>query len=1488
MGLRPRTARRLALAGGIVFILVTGVVVAVTLPKFQNRRQIEAFERNGLTAHEAGRHAEAVQLLGRHIRGMGERPVEPETRLAFARSRAELEVADGGHLTAAIGVYREYLRERGEDRKASEELLELFIKTGQWVEARELSSRLRPAELGSARESDRRVLRNEALARFAINRNDPMIARIEDRLLELPSPEFADVWRAYTRAIGNEDLERAESLVARFEQGAPDSLGLAVVKAIVGVDGLSIEDAAAELARVLALDPITGASTGEVTLDDDELVRAMLLLFESWRQESLVIGVLRKAVAHSNDPDFGRMLARRLYWSGQGGEIAGLPRKTASGRPVVDIDGYAALHRLDTEPGRGVDELLAAVAAVTDDFRAQGWKRAIEARLHSAAGKLVDARTSATQAVERYPFEPTLRLILGDIHEQTGRFAEASESWQLATQLAGAGVWVTPEARRIQALIRNGRFAEAGLAADALMEVQRQSGLRRTVIESLLLQLQVRAQLAVVFQLDPAKAQESLTVARSLQNVGDESLTIDTLLAAAAMEGTLRNLDGARRDLAALVERPMSPSQMGRANEIDLAFGLDFFGAAQESVLRETTDPAAALRNLLAYIAVANPSDRPQRVDEVISFLGRAVSAATADQRAAWLRTDAVVRDQIGHPSAVQAWRAALAADPENIELLTSAVESESMITDRQFVEDTINRIVQLTGSQGRTLPSRLRLARARAIFGTVPTRQTRDEALVIVRAIVVSEPENVNARTVLGNMLQFACPPQVPAPNRFERDLAGAVDQYLAAAQLVGGPASLGYLLTAARLSSEAGNEARARQILSDLVIRARTSPMPRSILARELARLSDTQASARFLEELFTTAPAAERVDLGLFLTQAYIATNSTQRAVALLDQIVAGGGSMSRAQLTELVARYEQVGRSDRAQALLSDLSRFGLSPADAERMRAEQAIQARNFASAVSILTALAQSQPDDPSIWLTLIDAQFRTGDVAGAESSVEQALSRHPDHPDLTFWKQMVGGDPAAAVLGRFEGSNQAQGMRLAIERVRAYDSAKEGMSREARLTELGVLRDAFAANAAVQKYVLRERAELGDAPASMASDAIAAHRRFPQDEELLRFAAILSLQAGRHDDAMRFATSLRSLTLGPTTEADLIFSQAAQAVGNFQAIVDRLSTTIDRAISNPDDPQQLAVIYLYSTGMLRTGGEAGIRSRLEPLARRSAEFRANVWIPLAAGEVQQAVQAESWLRTAEQAGARGLEPQLVEGWIALSNRFPNRAQEFATNAVRLVLPQVAAMPDDFGLVLASARALQRQGETQDRSSASEVFAQAEEFFVRAGAMQPENPNHLFNAALCADAAGRPGAAERFYRRLLVDFSGNDLFTAAVRNNLAGVISRSDPTPERLREAQGLANDAIAFQRIGAFFGTRGWIRLALGDLANAEADFREIIQDDPAAVEGWLGLAAVASRAGDRPGDVEQAAGRLRSLISSTPLSGELQVKAEMYGVQW
>ncbi len=1489
MGLRPRTARRLALAGAIVFLLVLAAAVAFTLPKFQNRRQIEGFQRDGLLAHEEGRHGTAVVLLGRHLRGMGDRPVDPAVRLAFARSRAELEASDGGHLPAAITVYREYLREVSDDREASRELLGLFVRTGQWVEARELAGRLRASNLAQVADAELEVLRLEAVARLAINAADPLIEQLEDRLLGAEPPQFVDVWRAYTRAIAGNNPERADSIVSKYSESAPDSLGVGVMQAVVGSDGLSLDDAAGVVAGVLGLDAQTGADTRDVPLADDELSRAMVLLAGAWRQEPLVLGVLARAAASSNDPDFARLLARRRYWAGRGDDLLAQPTTTAGGGVVADVLGYAAMARFDRNESDEVETLLSQLRTVQDDFRAPAWVGILEARKQTESGKLVEARASATKAIEAYPFEPTFRYVLGDIHDRMGRLSEASDAWRLASELAGPGVWTAPETRRVLALLRAGRATEAGAAADEMVGTVRSTGGRRTIVEALIIQLQVNAQLAVLSQLDLTTAGESMQVARALRDSVPGPLRIDCMLHIAAFEAAVGNQDGARTELRAAIDAGLTGPQAGRAEEVDLAFGLGVFSAVDAVTLDPPpTEPGAAIRTVMVYIT-ASESDavRSDRVSQSLAFLADRIATAEPSNRAAWLRADAIVKSQIRHEGAGVAWRSALAASPTDLELLTEAIESEPLVYDRDFVESSLARITELTATQGRTLPSRLRLARARSIFGREPTRQSREEALLIVRAVVVAEPENVSARTVLGNMLQFPCPPQVQAPNRYERDLTGAVEQYLAAARLVRGRVAIGYLIQAASLSFEAGNEPQARQILLDVIGLSRTTPIAWNSIARDLTRFTDAQFSARLLEDMFASATGGERTDLGLFLVQTYLGSGDHARAAAVLDRIVASRPTLTAMQLADIASRFAQAGRPDRAEAVLTDVTGFGLQPRDAGRIRAEMAFRSRDLSEAIRILTDLTRTDPADASVWIALVEAMYRSGDSEGATEAADRALAIHPDDTDLQFWRETLSGNVADAVLRRVSASGQPQSIRLAIQRVEAYESKKQTLDRGARLAELKALRESFSGNASVLKYVFRERAELGDDATSLAADALTDHRRFADDEELLRFAAIAVLNAGRYDDAMRLATRLRGLSRGSTHEPDMIFVQAAQAIGNHAAVIDRLGPSVEAALTDAGNDISQRILFVHSRSAILAGLESAVRTRLEPLARSSPQFRSRVWLPLAAGSVTPQAQAESWMRSAEQMGLGGMEVQAAESWLALSERFPVRAEQFAANGVRLALAHLAQFPDDLQAVSMAAVASQRQAEAMPPETASDTFAQAEELFVRAATIQPENPNHLFTAAICADAAGRPSQAEQYYRTLLTRQTSNDLFTAAVRNNLAGILSRENPTPPRLAEALQFANAAVGFGDIGAFHGTRGWIHLAQANHEAAEADFRRVAQLDQAAVEGWLGLAAVLKASGRAESDVQTAIGRVRQATAGSPLSRELDIKAKKYGLE-
>jgi tetratricopeptide (TPR) repeat protein len=519
--------------------------------------------------------------------------------------------------------------------------------------------------------------------------------------------------------------------------------------------------------------------------------------------------------------------------------------------------------------------------------------------------------------------------------------------------------------------------------------------------------------------------------------------------------------------------------------------------------------------------------------------------------------------------------------------------------------------------------------------------------------------------------------------------------------------------------------------------------------------------------------------------------------------------------------------------------------------------------------------------------VALVDVLFRAGNTEAATSRVEEALTLHPENEDLLFWRQMVSGNLAQAVLMRASEGAQSQSVRLAVERVESYEGRKSSMDREARLAELRELRSSFSGNVPVLKFVFRERSELEEDPALLAADAIADQRRFVNDEELLRFAAFAALRGARYDDAMRLATRLRGQTRGATTDADLIFAQAAQAAGNHAAAVDRLVPMIDAAMAAPAELQNRQIILLYSRSAILAGNESAVRSRLEPVVRSSSEVRSEIWIPLAAGVVVPASRAESWMRAAEQMGVAGMEVRAAEAWLALAERFPEQAESFTANAARIALVHVGAFPDDLAAVAMAGLASQRQAEARPLEVASELFAQAEEFFVRASQMQPENPNFLFTAAICADAAGRPRQAEGHYRTLLGRFPSTDLFGAAIRNNLAGVLSRENPTPARLAEGLQLANQAVGSQEIAAFYGTRGWIHLAQDSHQPAQADFRRVTELDPSSAEGWLGLAAASKDSGGDPADWGQHLERARQTAGPSGLSRELRIKAQTYAIE-
>lgn len=1481
MGLRPRTARRLALIASLLVLLVGGGVAFFTIPKLQNARQLRGFQREGMVAHEEGRHSDAVMKLGRFLRAMRDKPVDPEVRLAFARSRVEWEAANGGHLPAAIAVYREYLREKPDDREASIELLGMFVRTGAWTEARDLAVRLRPNEIPLVSDEQLEIIRHEVSARIALNPTDPLILQIEDRLLAAEHPTFGDAWRAFSRSEQAGNAERSGMILDAYTAARPDSVGSRFLKAWYAADGLGMKERTELVAEALNLDIASSEWISETDLENPELVRIAAALFEAVGRSDLALRVLESA-AEMDPAEFGVALIRRLYWSGQFERVLGL----AGGGPESaesDLFGYAAFIAQDRKDAALLEGFVAKLTERDTDFRALGWLKAIEARSKLAAGDAVGARIQATSAIEQYALEPTFRLLMGDIHDRLGRSADAIESWSIAEDLAKPAIWPEPGIRRITALMRAGRLIEAGDAAVRLVE---QTPFN---LQSLLVRIQTDAVLARSGLLNAERLQRSLDIARVLREQlgnGDRS---EISLIIASLEAGLGNKEAAKAELALVLGTNSGSQIVAEAMSIDQAFRLGLATKLGPVELPDrATDPESALRVALHYVN-DNVDDRKNRVLEAIGMLDAGTTASKPETRAAWLRAGAAFRDATGEESAAAAWKAALAADPKNIALLTEAIESNALGYDAEFVQASIDTIVELTATQGRTLPSRLRLARARSIFGRTPTKQRRDEAISIARAVVATEPQNLAARTLLANMLQFPCPPTVQGRDRFSPDLTGAIEQYVAAASLIPGPEAFAYLLKAADLHIIAGNETQARQLLLDLLVRTRGDTASQERIAFELNRIGDSQTANRLLGELFASSDGASKVSIGLQLAETAIAANDRARAETVLRGII-GIKPMTVGQLADLAGKLRKIGLASDVDRVLADAEGYGLSEREAILVRAQVAAGSGNGELAVQLLTAATEKDPNDADTWKALIRVLVDQGRGDEAAAQADRALAVFPDDDALKYWKQIALNDPAAAIRIMTERPDADEALKLAIKRVEDYDARRETLTRDQRLAELRDLASAFPGNAAVIKFVFRERFELGDDPATLADAAVAASRRLVGDEDILRMAAEATFRAGRFTESARIAAEWRGRTRGSPLQPDLYAAQAAQSLGDDKAVLDRLEPYLAAATSAPDEAGSPTVLLLYGRSAIRLRGEPAARARLEPVARQSERFRASVWLELAAIDVPQASSAADWLRLAEQLGVSGSEILLAEAWMDLAQRFPQRGAEFAMNAVRVSASTIEIRGEDVRSVEAAGRANLLWAEYLPENEAANAFAQAESFFARAAQLDPSNQSHRFQAAGAASRAGRPYEAERHYRQIIEDPTSEGLLLAAARNNLAGLLSLVDPNPTRLREAEGLSQQAASFQPpIAAFHGTRGWVLLGLGRAEEAADAFQEAARLDNRSIEAWAGLSIARKASGSPQELVDEAMNQARGLKSEVgPITAELRQRLTVAGVDW
>ncbi len=1475
MALRPKTARRLILVAAALLIVGLGGVAALVVPKWQRSRQIAQFEQDGLEASRAGRHVEAMTLLSRHVRGVGEANVQPEVFLALARSRREVEAPLDAHFEAAVSHYRSYLRLVPDDQDVIAELVSALAGARQWSDVIEEAGRIRPSDLSAAPSSMVPVLRDEVRARTALRPTDPQIPAIEERLLAEQPPAFVDIWRACMRRQRAGDQAGVVALARSVTADEPDSLQSKLLNAMLiapseegaptGQPDELIVWVQGQMGSVLGIGP-QAAQGIDPDLNDAELVRVVLDYLDSFGQAQMSVELLERASATRADPDLLAELARRYLFLERFEDLSIL-EPGIDGRQVPDVLGYQAYLAIQNNDIEDLNAIRRELESIEGSYRAAAWLDVIKSDDERRSGVLPESRAAMARAVEKHALDPVIRLLQGDVFASLEQYDQALPAWQNASLAADRVIWVHPMLRRADLLVELHRASEAQQIVDDALAgtdsiryiahphfarlVAGVAAARGMLLQAPVSDLQRAADYAVLSSENNPREQVGrlgLDVIRCFVLISEE-----------------RRAEGVEL-LVKFLQDCDDPRLIAEARALDWQFGL---GAAVAAGLNEDLPAEVGGAEIASILATGYANGRQLGDDRVVTatqWFDRMMAAAPPADRVDWLLARAKLTSAFQPELAEKAWDDVLAAGGDRLDVLSAAVQSTQRGLDRTFVEQSIAKIRDITQTQGRELPGHLRLARGRAIFGgadtgTATTSQARDEAVSVLRSVVTAEPRNLLAWRTLAFMLA-AEPP--PGSDAYTPDFAAAIAQLQAASALVSGPALIDILFDIEDLAVRLPDGADlSRQTLTRIAELIQQNPDAIETIADRLRRSGNFVGAIALYEKAMADMSGPQKADVGILLAKTYAALGEAAAANRLLDSLASNDG-LTIEQVVAIADEMAANGSVERARGLLTGLARFGFRPAQQRYIRAMFDLRFTGVEQAESGLREAVAMEPTLALAWRGLAELLLSQNRTDEASEVLAQALESHPSDPDLIRLSAIARGE----VPSSFDA-----GAREAFEMVRRFEQSRESMPPAEQIEYLRTLGAKFPANGAVQAFVLPLRLELNEDPAAIAADARRAALRFPQNPRIAAVAAQATLLSATPEEAIPLIRNWRGLETGSRRSPDTYLAAAQLDARIPRAALETISPYLDTAIESPNEPLNAQTIVLWARAQLRLGNRREVLERLAPLVRADEQFRWTGWLDIVTAEAPDAPTAVEWMGMASQAGeSTEYAGNIANAWLRLSTRFPEAASDLLRRSIAVTDTLVQNGSTDLRAIASRAEALSRLA-ALDADAAVQLHRQAAEAFVRADQIDPADLNFLFGAARSADRAGDRSAAMQHYRTLLARPNCTGFFRAAVQNNLAMVIVRTTPRGDELaREAVSLAEQAVAFRNLGGFVSTRGWAKLAAGDPTAAAADFTTATGLDPGSAESWAGLAIALKASGADQTRVESALRRANELRGESP----------------
>lgn len=1198
---RRRRRFRLGLIFGVLLLVAGGVGLRWAMVSGDaTDTAVDPRRDAGIAAFSAGDEAEVIAQLGPYVRDGGD---DVEAMFALASTQMKRADRDPALMIEAISGLRRVLNKQPAHAPAAELLLPVFTDFPRGVE----EEGLRIADRLLRAESEHPVaLRAKAVFLANTGRDQEALAvattYLQKKSADVRLQRLALDLMKRRQQPSTALLDYAEAL----RQSDPQQPAFALVQAYAYLIADDRESA------TQVLDALTQQSPS-----DEAFVREQVSLMDGANMFGQVLSYLEKLHGEKSAALPIDELIRRRFESGRGQEamalIETLERPTVTQRTLRAL-GLMGLNR--------VDEAQSVIAEFeATDGRAN---RAIAALLSTmkVAGRqgldaVIDAGREVQDAGVRNPY---LDLVVAEAYEQSGQADRAITRYQSALRQRPS--WAAPCLGLAELYLSQDNPSQAvGYAAAA---VHRQpTGINGRIL------------LAEAFAGDPTKLSgtqknEVLSLIDQVQRAQPgEPRTMSLRISVLAGTG---EIDAAKRAMrrALTADPPLNQSAMVTLIEAAKRYGLDPEGETQAAyVERFGQTLAITMVQAQRLIETGEP-------DAALALFER---ARPAEPTAEWDANRALLLERLGSPDATAAWSTAGSDYADNLQVQQAQLGSAAAWQDRPAIKDAIQRMRTITGDD----EPRWRLEQARWLLASDDPVAAATDADALLDAALKIEPELAEALALRGRAQRLLGNPRLAVSLLSQAVTLSPNDAdaraELALAQRDGGSTedALNTARAAAAMDHASPNaQRRAAQLMIDGEQYAEAAGV--------LARLeSSGQADGR---DLFT-------------LAQLYRQTQQPQRALALIESMLAEPTSGAVALAADLYAQADQPERAAAALDLLNDL---GLTEADVRRVQAAYYSAYGDSATADAAWVALVESTPNDAAAWTQLVSYRLRDGRPMEAIGSAQAAAAKLPGEAGF-------GGIVAqAAAIDRLADEPGATGLSLAIledeeYRVAAIDALKEldrartsGQSAETLANRLVALADASPDFETLWVLSVSHEFDVGR-EASALSRAAAARERFPESAQSARLAAEVYAATGQWRESLLATEVWASLLTSGRWEADVLAARAHRELGRPSASLALLSSYAEAVrqapAARPDLTKELTLAWAG------TGQVESTREVLEPLLDQGVRWRM-AWLDAAVLSVPSTRQAGRWLETldtvmpAEAWNERGA---LAQAWWQLGMR---------------------------------------------------------------------------------------------------------------------------------------------------------------------------------------------------------------------------------------